>query len=437
MTTTDDVRTTRPVTAPWRPIITGPDADRVHAAVADIAAALRGVDHRSDTLAPWLASGTTGIAAFFAAYAEATGDDDARAYALLLVEDAIENLGQAEVLLPDLYGGISGVGWALSRLEGRLLDRDDDESDVDAFVTHALEANDPWPGSFDLIRGLAGIGTYALERLPRASARHQIELVVDRLAGLVEAVAGQPGHTWRTQPSPLFPATSNRYPNGHFDVGLAHGVAGPIAFLAEVLLRVPDAPADTKPLLEGALRWLRTQRLSGARSVYPSMYGPDDDSRAPARLAWCYGDPGVAVALLAAGRALGDETLVAEARELAYRCAGVGAVEGHIEDAGLCHGSAGLGHVLNCLGQGLGDEHVLDLARHWFAYTLDHRTDEALAGFPTLHRRIGAGYDGTPTRDPDPGILEGAAGVGLALLSTVSDVAPWWDGLLLTRFGAS
>ena len=34
---------------------------------------------------------------------------------------------------------------------------------------------------YDLIIGLVGIGVYALERLPRTSARECIELIVDRL----------------------------------------------------------------------------------------------------------------------------------------------------------------------------------------------------------------------------------------------------------------
>lgn len=436
--TTTDVRTTRPEAAPWRALLTGPDADRAVAAATEIGAALRANGDRAGTLAPWLAGGTAGIAVFFATLAEVTGDADAAAYARTLVTDLVEHLGQVDRVLPDLYGGISGVGWALSRLEGRLLDCDDDESDVDAFVTHAVDTNDPWPGSFDLIRGLTGIGVYALERLPRASARRQVELVVARLAALAETEPAAPGRTWRTPPSPLFQPGANRYPNGHFDVGLAHGVAGPVAFLAEVLLRVPDAPPETRPLLDDALRWLRAQRISGRDSCYPAMYGPDDGMRAPTRMAWCYGDPGVAVALLAAGRALGDDGLVAEAREVARACAGRDPGRGQIEDAGLCHGSAGLGHVLNCLGQDLGDEALIGLARSWFGYALDHRLpDQPLAGFPAVQRRFGPDHHGTPTLTPNAGLLEGAAGVGLALLSAASDVEPWWDGLLLVRNGAS
>ena len=39
---------------------------------------------------------------------------------------------------------------------------------------------------------------------------------------------------------------------------------------------------------------------------------------------------------------------------------------------------------------------------------------------------------GHPAWRPDPGFLEGVAGVGLALLGAVSDVEPAWDRVLLT-----
>lgn len=426
---------------PWKPLLEGAAADRAVETAREIGEALTEHGATSSTLGPWLAGGTSGIALFFAVLGEVTGDTAATDTALELVDDVIEHLGEADRVTTDLYGGIGGIGWALSRLEGRILDRDDDESDVDDLVTRHLEANVTWNDSFDLINGLAGIGVYALERLPRRSARRQLDLVLDRLTALVEAEPTSPGRTWRTKPSPLFDASGMRYPDGHYDIGVAHGVAGPICFLADAMLLAPDAVA-ARPLLEDSVRWMRAQRLVGWDSCYPAMFGPGDATTGT-RMAWCYGDPGVAVALLAAGRALGDDELVAEAAEVALMCEGRDAECGQIVDAGLCHGSAGLAHTLNCLGQGLGQEglgaeRLLALARSWFAYTLDHRRPgEAIAGFPAIQRRMGPGADGSPYLSALPGVLEGAAGVGLALLSAASSVEPWWDGLLLTRSGAA
>jgi hypothetical protein len=99
-----------------------------------------------------------------------------------------------------------------------------------------------------------------------------------------------------------------------------------------------------------------------------------------------------------------------------------------VVDAGLCHGAAGLGHQFNRLFQATGDEHFREAAVYWLRRTLEFR-------------RPGEGVGGFLARGPDragqeawlaePGLLTGAAGVGLALLSAATHVEPRWDRLLL------
>jgi lantibiotic modifying enzyme len=380
-------------------------ADRARSATADIAAALTAADLPDASPS----SGKAGVALFLTAFG-------ATEEATTLFESAIDQVVEGPVDV-GLYGTTVGLGWALSIVEGRLTEVDEDESDVDALVARVTSV-DPWPAHYDLVRGLVGLGVYALERLPRASARTTLDNVVGHLARTARRDAD--GARWWTTPE-MFRARATQYPDGHYDIGLAHGVAGAVALLAEaVRAGVPEA----EPLLEESARWLRAQR--GADGRYPATIGPDGRPE-PARLAWCYGDAGVATALLAAGEAMNDATLVAEARDLAAGSAARG--DTGVVDAGLCHGSAGLGHVFHRMGSRTGDERLLDLARSWFVRTLDERDAmAAYAGFPA--RRAVAGE---VAEWPVAGLLEGAAGVGLALLAAASDEAPWWDALLLVR----
>jgi hypothetical protein len=46
-------------------------------------------------------------------------------------------------------------------------------------------------------------------------------------------------------------------------------------------------------MLDGAVAWLLAQRLPGAGAAFPSYVGAGIDPR-PTRLAWCYGDLGLA-----------------------------------------------------------------------------------------------------------------------------------------------
>jgi hypothetical protein len=75
-----------------------------------------------------------------------------------------------------------------------------------------------------------------------------------------------------------------------------------------------------------------------------------------------------------------------------------------------------------------GDEVLAQAARFWFERTFDFQTPgEGVAGF----RAFDPGVDGQPGWRADAGFLEGAAGVGLALIGAISDVEAAWDRVLL------
>jgi lantibiotic modifying enzyme len=404
----------------WSPLLTGAAADEARTVVEEIADALAGPEAAEDPQydSASLSRGTAGAALFYAAAAEVLGDG-ARTTALALCDRTIDAAAE-DPLDPMLYSGTVGVGWALSVVERRLEEPDDGDSDIDEYVGTVLAVS-PWPGSFDLILGVVGLGVYCLERLPRESARRGLDLVVARLGELAEATPQ--GLAWRTGLHVMPPYRRPEFPDGYFDLGLAHGAAGVVAFLAEA---TRAGAAGARELLAGAVGWLLAQRLDDtARSRYPSIVAPGQPPVA-ARVAWCYGDPGIAVALLGAGDALGDGELREEARVLARGCAAQHAFTG-VADTGLCHGATGVAHILNRVGQALSDERILDHARFWFGEALGMRLPgRAIAGFPSLDRSVDP-----PQWRPRGGVLEGAAGVGLALVSAVTATEPWWDPMLL------
>jgi lantibiotic modifying enzyme len=298
---------------------------------------------------------------------------------------------------------------------------DAEENDVDVFVSNVLD-QEAWPWPVDLMHGVAGLGTFCLARLPSSRAGADLTRVVAHLASV--AVEDADGLAWPYVPPPGATHAFNEHrPAGNVNLGFPHGMAGIVAFLASAVdADVPGA----RDLLAPGVRWLLAQRLQGP--TFPKFVAVGRRPT-PARLAWCYGAPGAATALLAAGRALGDDEVVAAARDVALGCAGR---DDGVEGATLCHGTAGLGHLFNRLGQALGEERLLDLARHWFTVTLDRYLDDlTVVDRATTKQRLEAG--GTATVDPGFGLLFGAAGVALALLSATTDEEPWWDGVLFAR----
>jgi len=78
--------------------------------------------------------------------------------------------------------------------------------------------------------------------------------------------------------------------------------------------------------------------------------------------------------------------------------------------------------------QSTGEERLAAAARSWYAKALAFRQpDLGVGGF----RSWAADVAGVLGWRNDPGFLEGAAGVGLALIAAVSPIDPEWDRLLL------
>lgn len=435
--TTNHVPTTIPVPsarAPWGCLLHGDDADRARAAAVDIANDLRNMPPDAERYGgdASVSNGKAGFALFFAELGRTMNDDAASDHASDLIDEAIE-LSQAEPFPHQLFSGPVSVGWALDVLAGRLFEADDEENDVDVLVEELLTLPE-WTSPYDLVGGIVGLGVYALRRLPRPAAVRSVEAAIDKLTMLADR--RDDGTAWRTVRSmlPDIPAVEERmarHPDGYFDTGLAHGHAGVMAFLAAA---ATAGFADALPLLADAARWMLARHLDRGnehahahahRAAFPLLVEPSGASDCGGRVAWCYGDPSVAVALLAAGRQLGDEALVTTAANVAYDALALPVEATGVVDAGLCHGSAGLAHVAARLGWATGDERLLDQARRWIDVALSQRTSDGIGGFLAYQLLPTQGYRALP------GFLEGAAGIGLALLASVTDSEPVWDDFLL------
>jgi hypothetical protein len=413
-------------TGPWRPLLDLDARGRALEVVAAIADSLRAgwpaSGDRGVVAGPSLAGGAAGLAVLFAYLAPFGKVVEAAAGRWL--DRAIDAVSGAPVPA-SLYGGLTGVGWATAHVRRLLpgLAREDISDEIDETLLEHL-GGPPWQKEFDLVTGPVGFGVYALDRLPRPAAVGCLERVIDYLA---EKAEHRPeGVTWWTDPAWLIPETRAQHPRGHYDLGVAHGVPGVIALLG-CACAAGVAESKARPLLDGAVRWLLAQQMTEGPAAFSSFAGPDI-TPAPARLAWCYGDLGLAVSLLWAARCVGEADWEQAALAVARRAAGRRPEQSGVVDAGLCHGAAGVAHLFNRLFQATGEERFAEAARFWFERTLALRQpDRGVAGY--LSRS--PGEDGALTWLAEPGLLTGAAGIALALLAAASAVEPAWDRMLL------
>ncbi|HSF44247.1 MAG TPA: lanthionine synthetase C family protein [Thermoanaerobaculia bacterium] len=417
-----------PVSSPprtWSPILEGEEAARATAAVDAVAAALGHAPLPDRNAGASLAGGEAGVALFFAFLDRARPGAGYGEIAEQRLEKAIEALSSSTQSV-GLYSGFTGVSWVLEHLQDGPAEEDDPSEDIDATLLDHLRQT-PWTQHYDLIAGLAGYGVYALERLPRPSAAACLELVVERLAEIAQPRPG--GVCWYTPYELIAEPNRPYYPLGYENLGVAHGTPGVIGSLARICAS-GVAVERARPLLADAVSWLLAQKLpEGERSVFPYMVGTEVLLR-PARAGWCYGDPGIAAVLLAAGRAAGEPAWEREAIDLARAVARRPPEVCRVDDAGLCHGAAGLGHLLGRLYQATGDPELLAASRAWFGRAL---------GYWEPGQGIGGFLSYSPPDDDfnkliwreDAGFLNGSAGVALALLAATSAVDPSWDRVLL------
>jgi lantibiotic biosynthesis protein len=382
-----------------------------------------------------IAQGDAGIA-LMAGYAEAAFPGEGwELVAHERMTAALRGAEKAQWLPGGLFSGLGGLVFTasyLSRAGERYaralaaLDR----AFLPAATTHAERlrrlTGGVSVGEFDVISGLSGIVAALLERRALQAdppVERALELALGALVELVEEGEGLP--RWYTPPEEMADETWARlYPQGNLNCGLAHGIPGPLAAMAIACREGAEVPGLARAVASVAA-WLVRNRVDDAWGInWPSAVSvgsehPDGSGRA----AWCYGAPGVARTLWLAGDALADEELRAigvEGMKAVYRRP---VAERAIDSPTFCHGVAGLLQVTTRFAHDTGLPVFADAADALAGQLLDAYDGTRLLGYATLE----------PGDRPvdQPGLLDGAPGVALALLAAATATEPVWDRVFL------
>ncbi|GAA2746142.1 lanthionine synthetase C family protein [Kitasatospora cinereorecta] len=282
----------------------------------------------------------------------------------------------------------------------------------------------PALAEFDTIRGLAGIGAVLLRRAPGGEAIRRVLACLVRLTEDIKHDGDLLPGWWTTdgpsgQPDPRFPA-------GHSNNGLAHGITGPLALLALALQHGVEVEGQ-RAAIRTILAWLERWRDGHAWPYWitrENLAGPARRPLAPQRPSWCYGAAGVARAQQLAAAAIGDH----RARHDAENALATALVDpktlAATTDVSACHGYAGLAHIAH---RAAADASPRNAARLRSAAALLLDTTHPPHADPGEQARRLLGTAG-------PAFLEGAAGTALALLAPATGTTPAtaWDGCLLT-----
>jgi hypothetical protein len=275
----------------------------------------------------------------------------------------------------------------------------------------------PQLAEFDTIRGLTGYGAYLLCRDPGSAPTRS---VLDYCVRLTEPLAHQdealPGWWTDTGPSGH---PDDRFPGGHANNGMAHGIGGALALLA-LAARRGTVVSGHHSAMRTILAWLDRWE-TGRGPAWPYWITWDElrtgcfTPSAPQRPSWCYGTAGLARAQQLAALALGDTPRQTKAENALVAALTDADQLKATTDNGLCHGFAGLAHLA---ARTADDAHATTAGR-------------IRSAIPALLNAIHA--PNTALSDGEPGLLDGAAGIALALIapSTATPPRSAWDTCLL------
>ncbi len=329
--------------------------------------------------------------------------------------DALEQGGP----LHSFAEGYAGVCWALNHLVQQNLVEADINSlfeEIDPYLISAAE-NDLEHTYLDYLHGGLGAAIYFIDRLAEAAAFKHISTCIDFL--FQQAVVSGNEIRWHS-------LIQNGEPGKitEFNLGLSHGIPGIICFLSKCYTKQIQAERCLF-LINGAVSWILKQKLpAGSVSKFPSSMDGSGHFR-HSRLGWCYGDLGIAACIWQAAKALNNESWKMEAVEIMLHASRrKELLENGIRDAGICHGTAGIAHLFNRFYLETGMSIFKETSNHWIRESLKMPLhDGGLAGYQSFYAESGWVNE--------YGLLNGVAGIGLVLLSQITEKAPSWDSCLL------
>jgi len=329
-----------------------------------------------------------------------------------IADGLLEKMLQSLSLQPRVAtycNGLAGLGVGLLTLQqdGFVCGVDSALGSIDPVISLSIESFVE-DNNIDFLHGLIGIGFYLLER-----SNYSKEYSVSNLRKIIDyldksKITDGAIVKWRYNAKRL---------SKPYNISLSHGVSSIVVFLCRLLksgILSENYNSAIKRMLEGSVHYILSNRVDvdSLGCWFTSTSKECDDYPHRSRLAWCYGDLGVATALLEAGNTLHDSTVRDIATQvLLYSARRRDIKANYVNDFCVCHGSVGIAQIFRSQGIALEVDELLDAADYWEKDTLSRVVVEGHGRHTLLY------YDpengGYIERG---GILDGIAGAGLYLL---------------------
>ena len=358
------------------------------------------------------ASGMSGIGLFLFYYSRLIRSIDTEELAFQLISDAVDEFNKHNSI-STFCNGVAGVGWIIEYLvKNDFIESNTDEllRSIDTYVLKSITM-DMRRKEYDYLHGILGKGLYLLNR--KSIAKEDLEYVVDS----VYEIAVKEGNYFKYKSSYL--------PKGILvdNLSLSHGSASVINIISRFYER-GIKKERSKEIVDKSLNYLLASRLENLGSVFPSLLSPEIKPE-KSRLAWCYGDLGIAASLLDMAERMNMSDIRDFAIDTLHKTTKRKDLKSNsVIDAGICHGTSGIAHIFNRVYNSTKEQEFKNAADYWVSKTIEFaRYQDGIAGYKAYSSLRGL-YN-------TYGILEGVSGIGLMLVSWLNSELMDWDECLL------
>ena len=364
-----------------------------------------------------LFSGDTGVAIWYLYLSRCFNDSSFYEKGINTITEVIDTLYHTSQT-HTFCNGYAGIGWSILHLmDQNFIDLDPEILDVlDEHLYYCMQ-NDLQKNNWDYLHGASGIILYFLKKNQN---NRLIDVYINEYVNKMYNLAiNEDKHLkWKIIIDHEKKVTG-------INISLSHGMSSLVGIFLKIYQQYKTN--DLEHMIRGAVQYIIKQKIDCYHygSCFPSYSIETDDSLQGSRLGWCYGDLGISMVLWQAGTLMN----VQEWCDIAVNTmlhASHRKNDNSVKDAGLCHGAAGIAHIFNRMYKYTKMNEFKNVSMYWANKTIEMaHFEDGVAGFKTF-----VNID-DPKWVVDYGFLTGVTGIGLSLLSLVSDIEPAWDECLL------
>lgn len=361
-----------------------------------------------------LLSGNAGVALFLFYYAKIFNDKRVFDKGMSVLECVLDHVRFDRYA--SFSAGVPGIAYLLNLLRNSRVADSEIDQEVNDCISAILINKMQTCKIYDYLHGVLGISLYFIDKEEFTAPDAEIvEKVIDYLEQICIIDERSDGLKWQC----MFNLNDGI---DNYDLSLSHGSAGIILILCKIY-KLNIKREKVESLITKSINYILANEFPNKKRscFFPS--GIKNGNIQKSRLAWCYGDLGVAWALWKAGIILDNNNWVMKSVEIfEFSVKRRSFEESSILDAGFCHGLSGVSYMFSRVYNETGEIKFMNTSNYWLKRLLDFDIPNGKAArYKSYH--LGKWYD-------NYSLLEGISGIGLVLLSTL-EKEHFWNKIFL------